>query len=425
MRTSLLLIGLALIPVFAGLLRWHYIKVAGPKLQKQAEQALRAAGLQGALVRLVYLDAQLAGTLPDPDARELAARLIDDLRGVRVLPQSNRIRVMAKLTHEIVGGELRLSGWLPGVESRNALRKLAAEFRPDLKPSMEGVKLAPYVELGEPVKVQEGEMPKAFQDIMEEVRLPASLSISRTGDEYRIAGVVPREELREAIIRAADKGRWKIDSSRLLAVPLCGAAPFFRTDAIATFVGSLFSSPTPGEFSIDLRNGSKLKAHATAGMEAAYLTLLRPVTGEMKTDMQITRVASAFQFPDYKPLSVLPPGMEQSIRHLLKTRPIYFEPLSADLSAEEAVKLGSLVAAIAAAGPEAQFVVAGYGDEALEPGSSPMLRVQRTEAVRARLVAMGVSEEILETAVFDALQPAGLGAAEVQREARKVELFIK
>lgn len=425
MRTSILLIALALIPVFAGLLRWHFLTVAGPKLQRKAEQVLRSAGLQGAAVRLVYLDAQLSGTLKDPGARDLAAKLVDDLRGVRVLPQANRIKAVAKIAQVIADGELRLSGWLPGVESRNALRKLAAEFRPDLKLSMEAVQIAPHVELGEPVKMPEGDVPEAFREVLEEVRLPASLSITRKDDRYLLTGVVPREELKQAIVQAAGKGRWQIDASRLLSVPFCGTAPFMQTDAIAVFVGSLFSSPTPGDFSIDLRSGPKLKAHATAAMEAAWLNLLRPVTGGAKVDMQITRVASAFQFPDYKPLSALPPGMDASIRHLLKTRPIYFEPLSPEIPPQEAVKLGSLVAAISASGAQAQFVVAGYGDETLEPGSSPMLRVQRTEAVRGRLVEMGVNEALLETAVFDAVHAAGLAEDDVRREARKVELFIK
>jgi len=425
MRTAIVLAVLALIPVFAGLLHWHYHAHTGPKLQREVQNALKLAGLPEAKVRIVYLDALLGGRLATLEQRELAAQVVDGFRGVRLLPQSNRIVVNAELKHRIEGGELRMTGWLPGAEARSVLSKLAAQFRPDLKLNLDDITLAPHVVLGPEVEMKEGKVSSTYRDVLEGLRLPASLTIRREQDVYHLSGVLPAEDQRQALIAAARSSRWKIEHDRLLAVPTCAPAPFTAGDGLVQFVAALFASPSPGEFSIDLRNGARLKAHATAAMENAWRTLLAPVVSGGKVDMRITRVSSAFQFPDYRTQSVLPAGMEKSIRHLFSTRPIYFEPLSATIGETEEPKLSSLVAAMTSAGPEAQYVVAGYGSEELEPGAAPALRVERAEAVRSRLVALGVAENLLETSVFEAVSTPDVDEAQARREARKVEIFLK
>ncbi len=426
MRTAIVLAVIALIPVFAGLLHWQYHAEGGPMLQREVQRALIAAGLPEARVRMVYLDALLGGRLATLEQRDLAARVVDGFRGVRLRPYSNRILVNAEITHRIEGDELGLAGWLPGAEARERLAGLAAEFRPDLKVNVENIKLAPYVVLGPEVEMREGKVSSTFSEVLEALRLPPSLKLSREGEVYRLSGVVPSEELRAALVAAAQSGRWRVEHDRLLAVPSCSPAPFVAGKGLADFMGAMFASPSPGEFSIDVRNGARVKAHATAAMENAWRMLLEPVVGPGgKVDMLITRVSSAFEFPDYRIQSVLPPGMEKSIRHLFATRVIYFEALSSGIGGEEETKLSSIVAAMISAGPQAQYVVAGYGSEELEPGSLPALRVERAEAVRSRLVELGVPESLLETAVFEAVRSPDMDEARARREARKVEIFLK
>jgi len=86
-----------------------------------------------------------------------------------------------------------------------------------------------------------------------------------------------------------------------------------------------------------------------------------------------------------------------------------------------------LASAITAAGPEAHFIVAGYGDEQFEPGSTGMIRVQRAEAVRNRLVSHGIPEELLESSLFNAVRPSGESIVQEDRQqaARRVELLVK
>lgn len=426
MRTAIVLAVLALIPVFAGMLHWHFHSQVGPALQREVQGALRAAGLPAVKVRMVYLDAMLGGVIPKLEQRELATQVVENIRGVRLLPQFNRIKVTAELNHRIKDDELHVSGWLPGVESRNVLAKWVREFRPDLKLKMDDIKLAPHVVLGPDVEMREGMVSATFQEMLESLRLPASVSIKRKNDTFEFAGVVQREEQREALIQAVAASGWKVEAQGLLTVPSCSPALFLEGDALGRFVAALFSSPSPGEFTIDQRNGARLKAHATAAMETAWRMMLEPVVGEGgEVEFNITRVASAFQFPDYKTQSTLPPGMEKTLRHLFSTRPIYFEPLSAEIPVDEAAKLTSLVAAMTAAGDQAQFVVAGYGSDELEPGAELQLRVQRAEAVRSQLVALGVAENLLETSVFDAVRASDVDEAKARREARKVEVFLK
>ena len=425
MRTTIMMIGLALIPVFAWWLRWYHGSVMAPELLRRAHAELDAAGLSGVNVQLDYLDARLTGYLPDPEGRETAEKIVDALPGVRVMPYDNRIRVSAKLQHKLVGQELKLTGWLPGLDAKNAIQTLAQSFRPELKVDTAGIRISPAVELGKPVNTSDGPLPSVFNKVLEDIRLPASLSIKRNGDVYVIKGNLPREELRKAIVDAASQSGWKIDASGLRANPHYEKAIFTESNALADFVSGLFVSPSPGDFEIDQRNGPRLRAYATPAMEAAWLNLLRPVSGATKVEMNITRVPSAFHFPDYKPSSTIDPGLEKDLRALLRAKPVYFPPQSAEIPPEEAVKLGALAAAVFSAGPGAQFIVTGYGDSLLEPGSVGSLRVQRTESVRNRLVTMGVPEYLLETSVFDAVRSPGPVSEEARREARKVELLIK
>jgi outer membrane protein OmpA-like peptidoglycan-associated protein len=426
MRTSLFLVALVLIPVFAGVTHWHFHRKVAPALQREMQMALKSAGLTGVKLQLIYLDVLLGGRLNQPAQRDLAEKVVRAFPGVRLLPQANRIKVNAALEHRIEDGVLHLSGWLPGVESRNALVKWATEFRPDLRPSLEEIELAPHVELAPETELREGKVTATFADMLEAIRLPASLSIERQEQIFQLSGVVPTEEMKAALVSTVRTAGWEVEASRLLAIPSCGTAPFLEGDALFKLVEALFASPSPGDFSIDKRSGVRLKAYATAAMEAAWRTLLQPLlTADGEADLQITRVASAFQFPDYRPQSTLPSGMEKSLRHLFNTRVVYFEPKSAEVRPQELEKLSSLVAAMVSAGPEAQFLVAGYCSEVLEPGFTPLLRVQRAEAVRTQLVAMGVAEEVLETSVFEAVLPMTGDVATMDRETRKVEIFLK
>jgi outer membrane protein OmpA-like peptidoglycan-associated protein len=302
---------------------------------------------------------------------------------------------------------------------------MAEAFRPDLEVDVSQVKLSPTVDIGRPLPMPEGPLPAAFRDVLEDVRLPASLSIRRVGQKYVLRGTLPTQAQRDAIIQAVTASGWEADATDLQANSHCSPAKFAEGDALARFVAGFFTSPTPGDFDVDVRNGPRVKALATSQMEAAWLSLLRPVSGENKVRLDITRVPSAFHFPDYKPTSLVPEGQRATLRSLLAQKAVWFPTGSAELPPTESVKLAESLTAMTSAGPEARFIIAGYGDELMEPGSTGRLRVQRVESVRKHLVALGVSEASLETALFDAVRAPGPMTEDGRLEARKVEILLK
>ncbi|MBL9114498.1 MAG: OmpA family protein [Verrucomicrobiaceae bacterium] len=425
MRSTIVLISLALLPVFIYWLRIDYAQNGMPALLSRAKRELEAAGLEQVDVQLNYLDARLSGFLQHPDSRDRAEKIVERLPGVRIPPGNNLITVAAALAYSIKDGQLILKGWLPNLDSQRAIEHMTQLFRPELKLESSAVRLSPYVELGRPVEMPEGPVPSCFQKVLEDLRVPASLSIKRDGDRYILKGMLRSEETRKAVISAAAMSGWELDSSGLRWNSHCGQAPFAAGNGLPRFVEALFSSPTPGEFEIDVRNGPRVSGYVTPGTEAVWLSLLRAVSGEAKVELDVTRVPSSFHFPDYKPTSTLPEGMAKPLVALLKKQSVYFKEGADTLEPSEAVKLGSLFAAVVAAGPEARFIIAGYGDEAMERGSSGRLRVRRVENVRNQLVRMGVPKDVLETSVFDAVRPPGPLSEDVRLGARKVELLLK
>jgi outer membrane protein OmpA-like peptidoglycan-associated protein len=425
MRVTLILLSLALIPVFTYWLRVDYARNGLPSLLRKASTQLAAAGIEGVTVNLSYLDASLTGFLTDPDSRNRAEQIVERLPGVRVPAGNNLIRVAAALSYKLDGGSIQVRGWLPSTETKSALNQMISVFRPELQVRDAQIQISPHVELGKPVEMPEGPVPACFQTVLEDLRVPASLSIQRKGDVYVLKGMLRSEELRKAVITAAAISGWELDSSGLKWNAHCGEAPFNYGSGLPKFVEALFSSPSPAEFEIDVRNGPRVKGFITPGTEAVWLSLLRDVSGDAKVVMDVTRVPSALHFPDYQPKSPLPEGMTKPLVALLKRQAVFFAPGSDELDPGESVKLGGLLAAITTAGPGAKFVVAGYSDPLLEPESSNRLRLRRIEHVRDCLVRLGVAPEALGSSVFDAVRPSGPITEEARRDVRKVELLLE
>jgi len=427
MRTTLLLIGLALIPAFAWILRLDYAHRVGPELREEALAGLKSAGVRGVEVEFDYLYAKLSGQASEPSMRDLAETIVSSLPGIRMAPGGNRIRVQASLKAAISGEALVLSGWLPGLQARNALEKLASRIRPELRVDVSHINLSTHVEIGDPVRMPEGLVPPSFQEILEEIRLPASFSIRREGNLVVMKGTIPTEDLRRKLAECGENGVKPVDTSHLNMNAHCTRPTFVEGDALATFAAAFLASPSPGDFEISERRGPRLRAHATPAMLASWLALLRPLTGGVKVSIEVTEVPSAFHFPDYRPLSKIPKELDRPLRQLLRQNGVTFSQGSAEIDSASALKIGMLASAITAAGPEAHFIVAGYGDEQFEPGSTGMIRVQRTEAVRNRLVSHGIPEELLESSLFNAVRPSGESIVQEDRQqaARRVELLVK
>ncbi len=428
MRFLIVLAALLLVPAAAVILEWRFEPGQRELLEAEARQRLDKAGLDKVTVTLDHFDAHLSGTCPDPADRQRAESIITGMHGPRVLPWENNIRVPSKVTATISGQLLKLSGWLPSDGRRKEAVALAKVARPDLEIS-DDIRVSSYVEMGrESAENNAAGMPRVFATLLKSIRLPASLSITGDGRRYELKGSLPSAELRDAIVEAAKKSGagLEIDASRLQAHEQVQDAPFVQGTGLVDFVRSFFSSPTPGSFQIDERNGPRIRAYATAPMESEWLGLLRAVAGGAKVNAEITRVPSLYHFPTYKPQSALDTETVSRLRDVFRTQIILFETGSSKIKPDEEAKVPPLAELIINAGPGIHLILAGYADLGGEPGTkNKTVQRARAEAVKSKLVHLGVKPEVLETQVFEAMPPNGPVTDDARRQSRSVELLIK
>ena len=428
MRFFIVIIAILMVPAFSVLLEWRFQWGQRDEILTLCRARLKKAGLTNVAVTLDHFDATLTGTCLDPEDRDKAQKLVKSVRGVRVKGDDNQIRVPAKITATIEGHELRLSGWLATDGQRSEVVKLMQAARPDLEVRDAGVRTSAHVVLPPDAKIQEGSLPTVYASLMESVRLPALLSITGDGQRYVFKGSLPSKALRDEIIAAARTSApgIEIDASQFIAQEHVASAPFAEGHGLADFVKVFFDSPAPGTFQIDMRNGPRLKAYATTAMESAWLTALRPVSGGTKVTAEITRLPSIYHFPSYRPKSITDRRVIDALRTTFREAVVLFDSGSSKIKAPEDAKLPVLADAIKTAGPGLRLVVAGYADVGGEPGStSKTVQRARAEAVRGKLVELGVEAEELEAVPFDAVPPPGTLTDENRRETRCVELLIK
>jgi outer membrane protein OmpA-like peptidoglycan-associated protein len=405
-----------------------YTNVHKARLQTEAEAKLAENGLPGLKVELNYFDALLTGLVKSPADRLKAGDIVRSIKPLRVYDHENKIRITPQLTAKITGNTIKLTGWLSSAEVRAAVTLGVKEYRPELVQDITDLQVSPRVEPGEQVKLGYDMTWKGVVDMLNGIRVPPSLKIRREGDKFVLTGHVKTQALRDLIADAAQSntGGWQVDATGLAANRNVNDASFSTGTALADFVRSFFTSPSPGEFTIDIRNGPYIKAYATPAMEAEWLALLRPITGAAKVKADISRVPSAYHFPDYKRTSIIPDALQPALKSVLSRAVVRFDFGSSELRQDEVVKLGPVVPLLAAAGERAKFIVAAYADPAGEPGADTQaIQRARAVAVHNRLVQMGVSPQSMEMMVFDKLSPPGALTDDVRFDCRKVELLIK
>lgn len=421
MRFAIFLAVLFLIPAYVVVLEWSYVHFHHPKLLQESQSRLSEAGLGNLQVALDHFDARLTGVCQSPDDRDRARMLVESVPGLRVRDEDHLVSVPARLQSRIEDGALRLEGWLPSETAKRLIAAMAVEFRPDLTVDTEGIRLMPLVEMGPGTRLSGEEVPVVFATLLNSIRAPASLSVSPGAKGIEVRGYLPSRLMCEGILREIEDsgpGR-QVEASKLHASPHLLAAPFIKGTGLVTFVRSFFATPAPGTFSIDSRNGVRIKAHATVEMESEWLRQLRPLVEASRVDMQITRVPSRFHLPGYQSVTAINPAWLAVIR----SHRIFFEAGGLALSAEEEAKLEPLAYLLMEAGPTMRVVVAGYSDPLGEPGGES-LRLRRAGLIRDRLLDYGVAPEVVQADGFEAVRPPGVLTDEQRRLGRSVEFLV-
>lgn len=428
MRLIVILAALLLVPVFALVLEWRFDVVQRPQLEAQCRKLLDQADVRAVTASLDHFNVRLSGLGRQPDDRDKAAAAIRKIRGLRLAAEDNRVVVPAQITADFQGTALKLKGWVDRESSRQQAMLMAARFRPEMQVSADEVRVNPHVVMGAETEIDGMTVPAQIAEFLNSIRPPAALSVTNEEGVFRLRGYLPTESLRSHVIASIQSKPWEwpVEASKLYANSHAGAAAFADDEALPAFLRRYFDSPSPGDFTIDARNGPRLKAYATPSMDAEWRKLLLPLSGAAKVQAEITLLPSLMHFPDFRPQSPIPAALLTQIRTIFRAQVIHFDKGSSRLMPAEQVKLGPLVLAINMAGPEARFIVAGYDEPGGEAGGARgKLRYGRAESVRAALVQMGVAKNVLETQGFDAVRGPGLISEEVKRESRRVEILVK
>lgn len=421
MRFAIFLAVLFLLPAYVVVLEWNYVHFQQPKLLAQCQARLNEAGLGALQVSLDHFDARLTGVCQSPDDRERARAVVEGLPGLRVRDEDHLVTVPAQLQSRLEDGVLRLEGWLPTETAKRLIAAMAVEFRPDLTVDTKGIRLLPLVEMGPGTELSGQEVPVVFATLLNSIRAPASLSINPGAEGIEVRGYLPSRSMCDSVVKeieASAPGR-RVEASRLKASPHLLAAPFIKGEGLVTFLRRFFATSAPGTFSIDARNGARLKAHATVGMESEWLRLLRPLVEASRVDMQITRVPSRYHLPGYQPVTLLNPAWLAVIR----SQRIFFEAGGLTLAAEEEAKLEPVAYLLMEAGPAMRVVVAGYSDPLGEPGGES-LRLRRAGLIRDRLLDYGVAPEAVQAEGFETVRPPGVLTEDQRRLGRSVEFLV-
>ena len=421
MRFAIFLAVLFIIPAYVVVLEWSYVHFQQPKLLAGCQNRLKEAGLESLQVTLDHFDATLTGQCQNPEDRERARALVESVPGLRVREEDNRLSVPARLRSRLDEDVLYLEGWLPSETAKRLIAAMAREFRPDLTVDTKGIRLLPLVDMGPGTRLSGEEVPVVFATLLNSIRAPASLSISPGVNGIEVRGYLTSRAMCEAIveeIESSGEGR-KVDASRLKSSPHLLAAPFIKGDGLVEFIRSFFATPAPGSFSIDIRNGARIKAHATVGMESEWLRLLRPLVQASRVEMQITRAPSRYHLPGYQPVTAIKPEWLA----LIRSQRLFFEAGSLNLVADEEAKIEPLAYLLMEAGAAMRVVVAGYSDPLGEPGGES-LRLRRAAFLRDRLLEYGVAPEVVQAEGFEAVRPPGVLTEEQRRLGRSVEFLV-
>lgn len=408
MRSSIVLLILLLLPGFVLGHWWYFVNKNQPVLTQEAGEALKRHGIQDHGVSMDYLNARVIGVASTLEQRDEAARAVRAIAGIQLAPSDNLIAVRASLEHTLTEKTLRVAGLLPGDQALEALQTIVSERRPDITLDISQIKTSPVIVLGLP---QPDGSPAPLTDrhtilrpLLDTIRVPASLEITRDEKTISLKGYLPSETLRQSVIEAAQANAagLAVNGEHLVFSRFIEQTSFTDEAALPAFLRSFFTLAVPGEFSVRQDSAPRLTATVTRAIEAEWLSLLRPLGGNSKIDARLTIVPSPVHLPGYKPRSTLSPDALLTLADVLKRATITFDPGSYELLPTEEVKLAAIMPHILASGPALKLLVCGYDDPRTTNQAARTLSRSRAEVIIAKLTELGMSETEVEIAHYEA-----------------------
>ena len=424
MRLSLFFLMVILLPVAAVAHAYFIAFHRLPLLRSEVMGILEKAGVQSPKVDLAFLDIDIAGEAPSPQAHQQVVESIRRIGPLRLKPGADRLHVNASVKAHLHEKRLRLTGWLPEQKDAEKLTRILAELRPDLILDTTDLQHAPEVRWPNDFKPPLDATNAFLSPILDHLRIPAELKIEYKDGTLRLTGMLPDGGLKEEIISAlaGDSGASEIDPSALVASPHVKAAPFAKKKTLAAFLASFFSAPPPRSFEIRDQGRPKLAGIATRKLESEWLTLLRPVTGAAQVDSQLVLLPSLYHQPGYQPRSPLPPAMLEQLREVLHGMTISFESGTSTIPPLDQTKLAALAPSLLAAGPALGLIIGGHPDPLGDTAKEAAMAKSRAETVLSFLIEQGVPATDISATAFEPVPPGSPAAPDMPRS---VEILVK
>ncbi len=424
MRLSLFFLMLILLPVATGVHAWLFCRDNLPSLTQEAIDRLKKAGVTHPVVEIRFFDIAVTGEAQDPASCARALTSIRSLGPLRLLPEGDRLHVLANLKAKLDNNRLHINGWLPKTEDVANVRQVLSELRPDLQVRTEDLHTSQEVRWPEGVKPPLTVNSPLLKPIINMLFVPAELHIEAKNDVITLHGLLPATSLKEELVSALAEvaGARVVDPEALKASPHVLPASFAKPKLMTAFVREFFSMPPPRSFDIKSDGVPHLQGLATRQMESTWLSLLRPVTGAAKVDAQLTLMPSIYHFPGYQTRSVLPPEKLQALREGLRGLSLLFAVGSSSIFPEEQTKLAALAPMLLAAGPALGLVIGAHPDPVGPDKIEKAVGKARAEAVLSFLIDQGVPAADVSAVVFD---PVPSGSPSAPTHPRSVELLIK
>ncbi|MEQ1750447.1 MAG: OmpA family protein [Prosthecobacter sp.] len=422
MRFSVILITLVLLPVMMIAHLWDYTQNHQSRLVQQATEILKTHGVRGGTVDVRYLDLSVTGDAPDVASLKRATSELAALGPLRLV--SNQLSILARVRARLADDTLTLDGWLPDQDTTDSLRGLLLKVRPDLKVVADDLKTSPLVRWPEGEKLPLSEDSVMLKPIISALHVPAALEIVRRDGKLIATGMLPTQELKEAVQAALSQPMHGlgVDVSKLRVSAHVLPAPFVAGEVIVPFLTIFYTTPSPGEFSIRPGENPHLKADTTRTLESAWLDKLRAVTKGTRVEMELTLHPSIYHFPGRRIETALPEDVLQSVRDLISGEYIGFGLGSTSLSSEERTHLTGLIPALLAAGPALRLVVGGHPESGGDMRAEAQLAQRRAEQVVSFLIEQGAPATEIRAMAFD---PVPVGDKYAPPQPRSVEILIQ
>lgn len=423
MRLSLFFLMVILLPVAAVAHAYYIAFHRLPLLRQEVMQILEEAGVQSAKVDLAFLDIDIAGEAPSPQAHRQVVESIRRIGPLRLKPGADRLHVNASVKSSLHDKRLHVSGWLPEEKDVQRLQAILAELRPDLRIDATDLQHAPEVRWPADFKLPLDAANPFLGPILDHLRIPAELNVEFKDGTLRLTGMLPSGGLKEEIIAAlsGDSGASEIDPSALVASPHVKAAPFAKKKVLAAFLASFFAAPPPRSFEIKEQGRPRLTGIATRKLESEWLTLLRPVTGAAQVDSKLVLLPSLYHDPAYQPRSPLPPELIKQLRDVLQEVVIAFET-GTTIPPLDQTRLAALASSLLAAGPALGLIIGGHPDPLGDAAKENAMAKSRAESVLSFLIEQGVPATDITAVAFEPVPPGSPAAPAMPRS---VEILVK